>query len=252
MRDPTPKYWAPARNSYNTSLGDDDGSHHLKVHRLRWRWTEPLSLAWMCAARPGDHNVEIEATVYPSDSERWSDNWESNSARKYTQHNGPAGGNIHQDDLADGDRPFDGQPGNYPLDKQRYPDFSIIFQSSQEFRYGRLYKVRFVTNEGETDTGRVIYSQQATHHVATRDQDVYCLLRGDDYKSCMFGTSTVCVDHAQIAEAPKHANVDWENVLGTDATRMSTVRKSRPGLFQPGKDILTARCDPRPSPPSSP
>jgi len=163
--DPTPTYWAPSRDSYNTSLGDEDGDHHLKVHRLRWRWTKAESLAWMCADVPGDHNVEIEAAVFPTDGDRWSDNWESNSARKYTQHNGPAGGNIHQDDLADGDSPLD---AGYPFDKQKYPDFAILFQSSQEFRYGRLYKVRFVTNEGFTDTGRVIYSQQATHHVATK------------------------------------------------------------------------------------
>jgi hypothetical protein len=111
-----------------------------------------------------------------------------------------------------------------------------------------LYKVRFVTNEGFTDTGRVIYSQQATHHVATQAQDSYCLSRAEDYKSCTFGTSTVCIDHALISEPPRHANVDWREVIGSDAVRMKSVRRKNPELFQGSTPILKARCHPRPSP----
>ncbi|MDP8908364.1 MAG: hypothetical protein M3N47_04445 [Chloroflexota bacterium] len=246
--DPTPTYWAPSRHSANTSIGAPDGARHLKVHRLRWRWKAAESLAWMCSDSPGDRNVEIEAKVYPNDNERWSDNWESNNARKYTQHNGPAGGKIHQDDIATGKTfPF--------VDKQRYPDFSIVFQSSREFRYRRLYKVRFVTNEGHTDDtdSRVIYSVQATSRGtgklfnATIDEADYCDLRGDDYKSCMFARATACVRHEPITSGWRGSIVDWRQMMGSDATRLRTIRKNNPTVLDRDEEgQITARCDPRP------
>jgi hypothetical protein len=245
--DPTPTYWAPSRESYNTSIGEPDGDHHLKVHRLRWRWKAAESLAWMCADSPGDRNVEIEAMVYPDDDERWSDNWESNNARKYTQHNGPAGGNIHQDDIASGDSPFQLPPGN-PFDKNRFPDFAIVFQSSQEFRYRRLYKVRFVTNEGYTDdkNSRVIYSVQATKRASTTRENGYCTARRGAYQSCMFAATTACVDHARIEEPFRHARIDWRDIMGSTTPRLSRVRRDKPAVVDAQVNEVTARCDPRP------
>jgi hypothetical protein len=82
-----------------------------------------------CADSPGDRNVEMEAMVYP-ETPRWSDNWETNNARKYTQTNMP--GNIHQDDIASGDDPFNpDDDGNNPFGKSKYPDFAIVAQSSR-------------------------------------------------------------------------------------------------------------------------
>ncbi|HMJ36723.1 MAG TPA: hypothetical protein VK501_22650 [Baekduia sp.] len=230
---PNPVYAAPSRHKADTVLGDPDGGHHLKVHRLRFRWQAAYGLAWMCADRSGDRNVELEAQVYP-ELPRWSDNWETNNARKYTQTNMP--GNIHQDDLASG------YPPN-PFDKAKYPDFAIIAQASRQFRYRKLYFVNFTTNEGEDDQGRVIYSMQPTARAWTAAQQGYCGARFSDYKSCMFSAVDVCYNHAYISEAPVYRRVDWSAHLGY-RSRLTDVARLHPEQVD-GRKIITY-CDARP------
>jgi hypothetical protein len=247
VMDPNPTYYAPSRYSYNTSLGALDGGNgrHLKYHRLRWRWQSTRSLAWMCAGSPGDRNVEIEAKVFPDNDRRWSENWESNSVDRYTQHNGPAG-KVHQDDIASGDSPLQFPPGN-PVDKQKYPDFAVIFQSSADFQYRKLYKVRFVTNEGKTDEGKVIYRAQANRRAKTNGEKFYCtVVRNRDYKSCMFGTTTACIDTKLIASAPARRTVDWRSITG-EAVRMATVAAQNPNVVDPrSNQLVNVFCNPSP------
>lgn len=232
--DPNPVYFAPSRHLADTVLGDADGGGRLKVHRLRFRWRAEFGLAWMCADKPGDRNVEMEAMVYPEDP-RWSDNWGSNSARRYTQTNMP--GNIHQDDLAAGD--------GRVFEKARYPDFAIVAQSSRAFRYRKLYFVDFTTNEGDTAQGRVIYSAQPTHRARTDFQKGYCGLRGGDYKSCMFSQLDVCYAHRYISERQDYTRIDWAASLGY-STSMSRVAQLHPEYVENGSREVTRLCDPRP------
>jgi hypothetical protein len=194
----------------------------------------------MCADKSGDRNVEVEAMVYPEEP-RWSDNWEDKDARDLTQWNIP--GNIHQDDLASGDDPWQFAPGN-PFDKQRYPDFAILAQSSREFRYRKRYYVNFTTNEGDTSQGRVIYSVQATHRAATGSQNTYCKGRASDYKSCMFSTVTACYDTKFISEPLAYRRVDWSDHFGY-LHRMRDVARRHPGKVE-GRNQITVFCDPRP------
>ena len=246
LLDPHPQYWAPSRHKADTAEGKADGEHHMKKHNLEFRWKKDGGLAWMCSDRPGDRNVEIEARVYPEfpdeDDNRWSDNWESNSARKYTTTNVP--GNIHQDDLANGNK------GRY-LDKQYYPDFAIVAQSSQAFRYRKLYFTRFTTNEGQTDDSQevVIYSGQATSRARDEDgpfdESDYCDVRGQDYKSCMFSRVTTCWNHSTIGANAKHRTVDWlSDGMSIPPTHQSVSRWPTSAPVQDG-DIVKF-CDPRP------
>lgn len=123
------------------------------------------------------------------------------------------GTTLHQDDLASGDDPFQIPPWN-PFDKQEYPDFAIVAQSSRKFRYRKLYFVNFTTNEGETSQGRVIYSAQSTHRSLSGGDEDYCFARANDYKSCMVSSVDVCYNHAFISDGPKYRRVDWSQRLG--------------------------------------
>lgn len=231
---PNPTYWSPSRHKADSALIDRAGSGYNKEHRLRFRWQAARGLAFMCADAPGDRNVEIEATVFPSDAERWSTNWESNDARRYTMTNMP--GNIHQDDIASG--------GRYPFDKQRYPDFAILAQSSRAFRYRKLYVVDFTTNQGEQDAGTVIYSGQPVHRYTQSNQETYCEdFRRGDYKSCMFSQEDLCWAHRRISDGPVYSRRDWTEIFGLGGTLRQAAKKA-PGAVD-GRKVVRY-CDPRP------
>jgi hypothetical protein len=244
VTQPNPAYWAPSKHKADSVLSSLDGSHglHLKEHRLRWWWNVPRSLAWMCSATPGQHNIEMEATVYPDKNARWSDNWESNSARKYTQGNLP--GNIHQDDIATGNR-------SRGLDKAKYPDFSILAQSSDLWRYHKRYWVNFTTNEGKSDFGRVIYSAQPTydvHLVGDVKGQFYCgVIHEGDYKSCMFSREQVCYSQRYIWEPPVKIKNDWSTQFPRKYQNLDPKKPRNRNLVQGEHDVIALGCDPRPA-----
>jgi hypothetical protein len=242
---PNPLYFAPSRHKADTEFTAADGDHHLKEHRLRFRWRKDHSLYWVCADLAGQRNIEVEAMVYPDPDYRWSTNWETNNAYKYTSDNLP-GDVLHQDDIASGDYPFQLPPGN-PYDKAKYPDFSIVAQASQEYRYRKYYWVNFTTNEGETDAGRVIYSVQATHEPKTGGDDLYCFTKANDYKSCMFSSVEACYNHAWISQPPVYRKVDWLAHLGFEQSMKWVLRDRRyRHQIQDGRQVRTF-CDPRPA-----
>jgi YD repeat-containing protein len=246
---PNPVYWAPSRHQAWTDLErDTDGPHglHRKDHHLRFRWQAAYGLAWMCASKNHNRNVEIEAKVYPDPDHRWSDNWESQNPHRYTVTNMP--GAIAQDDIAIGD--------HFPVTaKSKYPDFSIIAKDSQSFRYRKLYFVDFKTNEGSedagegaSDTGTVIYSAQPSYRAHTTGENGYCLGRFLSYKSCMFTDEAACYRYGTIqphgvVPANTHMAVDWGSLLGYKA-RLSDAARDHPDDIS--GNHVTHFCDPRP------
>ena len=179
--------------------------------------------------------------VHPEDANlpRWSDNWESNSARKYTQWNLP--GNIHQDDIrGEWRRPAIVPPGN-PLDKQKYPDFAILAQSWRSYRYRKLYRVNFTTNEGDTDVGRAIYSIQATHRGTGGAEETYCEEppRLGDYKSCMFSKVEACYNYAFITKGRSIGGSIGGSTFGS-AHSLSVAAQQNPGQVTNGREVARA------------
>lgn len=245
---PNLNFWAPPEHRADTVLGKPDGGHRLKQHRLRWRWPTLEQATWMCSAGAGDRNVELEVRPFPRREPRWSDNWEDNDARDLTRWNIP--GNIHQDDLADGQRPLDGQPGVYPYDKNQYPDFSIIAQSSDLYQARREYFVDFTTNEGDTDVGSpVIFSAQSTSRAVNdpgvADENAYCNTRANDYKSCMFGRTNTCYAHRAIADPRVRSRVRW--ATGTAPDHFTAARSGSANIFDPtARNEVVQQCDPKP------
>ncbi|MDA0184671.1 DNRLRE domain-containing protein [Solirubrobacter phytolaccae] len=249
-QEPNPVYWAPSYHKADTVLGPRDGDDglHQKRHRLRWKWLSSVSLAWMCAAEPTQRNVEIEARVFPSPTARWSKNWESHFTSRYTQGNLPGKGR-YQDDIADGDDRLQ----DNPVDPQKYPDFAIVAKSGHFYRYNKRYWVDFTTNEGETDSGTVIYSAQATSTSVGTNESTYCgVIQQLRYVSCTFGRVTVCYDYAAISAGPvTQPDAQWIQKLG-GSPRLTEVAAD-PGHrvhleYSGGKQTreITSFCDPKP------
>jgi hypothetical protein len=100
------------------------------------------------------------------------------------------------------------------------------------------------TNEGDTAQGRVIYSVQASHRVATSGQEAYCNgpPRFGDYKSCMFSTVEACYNTKLISAAPAYRRVDWSDHFGY-LSHMSDVARRHPGKVE-GRRQIAVFCDP--------
>jgi len=131
----------------------------------------------------------------------------------------------------------------HPYEKARFPDFAIVAQASRAFRYRKLYMVDFTTNEGERDTGRVIYSTQATRRASGSSENGYCNSRGRDYKSCMFSTVDLCWAHRQMSAQPVHSRHDWPNMFGYGSSIRQAEEHRDDGID--GREV-NRWCDPRP------
>jgi hypothetical protein len=245
---PNPALWAPSRHKADTVFGAvrrvGTRGLHLKEHRLRWRWNAPRSLAWMCSKPDSQHNIEVEAMVYPNDNERWSKGW-YDSDRQYLQAKLP--GPQMRDDIASGH-------GINPFGKARYPDFAILAKASHRWRYHKLYRVTFTTDVGLTDKGRVIYSAQPTLHAYTTKNDDwqdYCDIRGHFYEHCMFAREEVCFAHRWISDGPVYLKHDWRDEFPiSDLNRIPASQQSlnEKSLWVKGSEKRKVQrfCDPRP------
>jgi hypothetical protein len=226
---PSPTYFAPSRERTHSYLSSKVVANdlHYKRHALSFRFlSNSKGLAWECAQADGDRNVEIEVLPYPFESDRWSFNWGSDDPSNWQTLHVPVP--IHQDDLACGNWSVD-CPN--PLGTSRYPDFALVSEHPQAYKYGRLMNTTFLTDGGETNSGRAIYSVQATHYAVTSKQNEYCNLRKRHYQSCMFSTVTACEGMDSLPDARLYRRVDWGDIYGTPFRGPTKI------------DIF---CDPRP------
>lgn len=226
-----PTFWAPSRFSADSKLYDAlyrRGLNTVKEHRLKARWTAVESLAWMCADKPKNRNVELEARVRPG-APRWSSAW-SAGAEENEGHDTSFGstnlpGEWHLDDIASGKKDdYDrDDSGLYPWDKTKYPDFSLVAERSRQLKYRALYQSNFTTNAGDTleaqskeAGGSVMYTAQATSWAnGLKPEQGYCASKGWQYASCMFSKATVCYFARSIGAKPARQTVHWRTKLGS-------------------------------------